>query len=121
MRLLAYQDIWKLTVALLREWAHDVVTAIEIGMARAADEDLLKQAKADNRLLITRDKEYGSLVFLGNTASLGVILLRITPETMDDVHPEFSRLLSNYAEDELQGYFCTVESGRHRIRRLPSD
>jgi predicted nuclease of predicted toxin-antitoxin system len=72
---LADQDIWKVTLDLLRSWGHNVVTAKEIGMARASDEDLLKVAKGENRLFITRDKDYGSLVFLGDIACPGIILL----------------------------------------------
>jgi hypothetical protein len=50
---LADQDIWKVTLDLLRSWGHNVVTAKEIGMARASDEDLLKVTKGENRLFIT--------------------------------------------------------------------
>ena len=55
MRFLADQDVWQVTLDLLMDWNHDVVTAKQIGMDRASDEDLLIQAEKDNRLFITRD------------------------------------------------------------------
>ena len=119
MFFLADQDIWKVTLDLLRSWGHNVVTAKEIGMARASDEDLLKVAKGENRLFIIRDKDYGSLVFLGDIACPGIILLRITPETTDEVHAELAHLFEHHTEEELQRYFCTVEPKRHRIRHIP--
>jgi len=119
MRFFADQDVWKVTLDLLRNWNHDVVTAKQIGMDRAPDEDLLIQAESDNRLFITRDKDYGSLIFLGNVSSSGVILLRITPETIDDVHTELARVFEQHKEEELRNFFCTVEPHRHRIRYLP--
>ena len=57
MRLLIDQDIYKITMDHLREWGHDLLTAKELGLQQASDEDLLKRAQVENRLLITRDKE----------------------------------------------------------------
>jgi predicted nuclease of predicted toxin-antitoxin system len=119
MRFLADQGVWKITVDTLRNWDHDVVTAKELGMARASDIELLTEAKQVNRLFITRDKEYGSLVFLTNIECRGVIFLRITPETTEEVHSELGRLLEEHSEEDLQRSFTTVELQRHRIRHIP--
>jgi len=118
MRFLVDQDVWKRTVDLLRGWGHEVITASEIGLARASDEELLTEARNTNRLFLTRDSDYGSLVFLGGTLSAGVILLRIRPENQDEVHAELKNVLAVHGVDELRKSFCTVEAGRHRIRRL---
>ncbi len=119
MRILADQDIWKETVDQLRAWGHDVVTASDVGLARASDIELLAKAEQDARLVITRDSDFGSLVFLGKARSKGVILLRITPDTKEDIHAELSLLLSKHGEAELRECFSTVEVGRHRMRRIP--
>jgi len=74
MHILTDQDVYKITVDKLRKWGYDVVTAKDIGMHQAEDEDLLKTAKKAGRLLITRDKDFGALIFLREKASLGVIL-----------------------------------------------
>ena len=116
---LADQDVWKATVDLLRAWGHYVITASEADLARASDEELLTKARNERRLLVTRDSDYGTLVYLGNRPSNGVILLRIEPQAQNEVHKELQRLLDVHTEDELKKAFCTVETGRHRIRRLP--
>jgi predicted nuclease of predicted toxin-antitoxin system len=54
MRLLLDQDIYKTTTDQLRLWGHDVVTAREIGMHRAGDEDLLKKARESSHLCLPR-------------------------------------------------------------------
>ena len=102
MRLLADQDVYKITTDKVREWGHDLLTAKELGLQRAPDEDLLRRAKTENRLLLTRDKGFGGMVFLEN----------------QEVHRELHRLLEEHTEDELRGAFSVVESHRHRIRRL---
>ena len=120
MRFLADQDVWKVTVDLIRDLGHDVVTASEIGMARASDRELLNEAKRDKRLLITRDTDFGSLVFLAEVPSAGVIFLRILPETTEKVHSELAIVFEKYSEEELRKYFCTVEPKRHRMRIILS-
>jgi predicted nuclease of predicted toxin-antitoxin system len=64
MHFLADQDIYRITIDVLKEWGHDVVPIKEIGMARARDENLLSAARKVDRILITRDKDFGELLFL---------------------------------------------------------
>jgi len=118
MRLLADQDIYKITIDHLREWGHDLLTAKELGLQQVPDEDLLRRAQKEDRLLLTRDKGFGGLVFLNGELSTGVILLRMTPMAAEEVHHELRRLLEEHSKDELRGAFCVVEPHRHRIRRL---
>jgi len=118
VRFLADQDVWKVTFDLLRVWEHDVVSARELGMARSSDKELLLRAAKEKRLLITRDKGFGTLTFLGDFKASGVILLRIKFENQDEVHAELRKVLKAHDERELQKSFCTIEPGRHRIRRI---
>jgi len=120
MRFLADQDVYQLTIEWLRNEGHDVVTARELGMERAADEDLLRKAKALDRRFLTRDKDFGALIFLHRELSAGVILLRITPTTVEGVQRELGRLVQEYTEEQLRDLFCVVEPNRYRIRRLRS-
>jgi len=94
------------------------MSARETGMERSSDQKLLLKAEEDKRLLITRDKGFGALTFLGESKVWGVILLRIKPENQDKVHSELRRVLETHDQLELQTSFCTIEPGRHRIRRI---
>jgi predicted nuclease of predicted toxin-antitoxin system len=118
MRFLADQDLYKVTIDQLKRWGHDVVTVRELRMQRTPDEDLLKKTKEENRLLITRDKDFGTLVFLNKTLSTGVILLKIAPTIIEEVHQEVDRFLKEHSEEDLRYLFCVVEPHRHRIRHL---
>lgn len=116
MRFFADQDVYQCTVDHLRALEHDVLRAKDAGLARASDEELLRYACGEQRLLITRDKGFGALVFLIHRQHSGVILLRMDPLTIDAVHQELSRLLEEHTENELRNCFVVVEPGRHRIR-----
>jgi predicted nuclease of predicted toxin-antitoxin system len=116
MKFLADQDVYQVTVEFLRNLGHDVLRASDAGLARASDSDLLLYARDQRRIMITRDKGFGALVFLSLREHSGVILLRVTPATVDVVHEELSRALKAHSEAELCNSFVVVEPGRHRIR-----
>jgi predicted nuclease of predicted toxin-antitoxin system len=118
MRLLADQDVYQVTIDRLKQWGHDVVTVKELGLQGSPDEDVLRIARIENRLLITRDKGFGTLIFLNKTWSTGVITLKITPVTIEEVHQEVHRLFEEHTEEELNHLFCVVEPRRHRIRQV---
>jgi len=116
MKFLTDQDVYGQTVRWLAALGHDVVPVARLGLAQASDSDVLADARIQGRILITRDRDYGSLVFLHGAPS-GVIYLRILPSTQGPVHAELERVLSMYTEQELSRAFVVIEAGGHRIRR----
>ena len=116
MRFLTDQDVYAATIGFLRGLGHEIVPAAQLGLARATDTQLLRVAQEQGRLLLTRDRDFGGLVFVERQGP-GVIYLRILPATQSSVHAELERVLTLYGEDELRGAFLVVEPGRHRIRK----
>jgi predicted nuclease of predicted toxin-antitoxin system len=117
MRFLLDQDVYAITARLLQQSGHDVTTASELGLSRAADSELLVVAAQQGRIMVTRDRDYGGLVFLQNLGA-GVIYLRVSPTTVGALHAELQKVLAAYPEDQLHKAFVVVEAGRHRFRRL---
>jgi len=118
MRLLLDQDVYATTAHFLTELGHDVVTAAEIGGKQSSDRELLRIAHELGRVFVTRDKDFGSLVFIEEFAA-GVIFLRLLPSNIQAVHRELDRVLTLHSMAELSGAFVVVEAGRHRFRRGP--
>ena len=85
MRFLLDQDVYGITAQFLGDLGHDVVQVAEIGLARAADEEILNIAQEQSRILVTRDRDYGNLVFV-QALGAGVLYLRILPSTQNAVH-----------------------------------
>jgi len=117
MKLLADQDVYALTIRFLIDLGHDVVPVARLGLAQAADSELLQVAQQQARIFVTRDRDFGALVFVEGIES-GVIYLRDLPSTLASVHAELARALTLYTELELSSSFLVVEPGRHRIRKL---
>ena len=117
MKFLADQDVYAATTSLLKNLGHDVATAADLGMSVAKDFELLRTAHDQGRIFVTRDRDFGALVFVRSSGP-GVIYLRILPATQQAVHAELTRILSIYIEQQLQAAFVVVEPARHRIRKV---
>ena len=120
MKFLLDQDVYALTEHFLRALEHDVVTVAEIGCSQEEDAVLLRIAQDQGRLFVTRDRDFGGLVFVEDIGK-GVIYLRILPSTVQACHRELEKVLRSYSEEELSNAFVVVEPGRHRFRRLSQE
>lgn len=118
MKFLQDQDVYAVTVRFLDGLRHDVIPVAQIDLSQAEDSYLLKEAHEQDRIFVTRDRDFGRLVFVGGSGA-GVIYLRMLPSTQNAVHDKLERVLSSYPEDELKKSFVVVEPGRHRFRKLP--
>lgn len=116
MRLLLDQDVYAVTARFLIDAGHDVVLVAQIGLSQATDEEILSTAQKQGCVLVTRDRDYGNLVFV-RAIGTGVIYLRILPANINAVHGELKRILQTYSEAELSEAFVVVEADRHRFRK----
>ncbi len=64
MRFLTDQDVYAITIRFLSGLGHDVVTAGQLGLAQADDLELLRMAQDQGRMFVTRDRDFGGLVFV---------------------------------------------------------
>jgi len=63
--------------------------------------ELLRVAEEQVRIFVTRDRDFGGLVFVRGSGA-GVIYLRMLPSILNAVHAELERVLTLYSEQELQ-------------------
>lgn len=117
MKFLLDQDVYAKTERFLRDEGHDLVRVSELGLARATDETVLSTAQEQGRILVTRDRDYGNLVFVRSLGS-GVIYLRILPTTLEAVHTELCRVIDQYSTAEISKAFVVINKDGHRFRKL---
>jgi predicted nuclease of predicted toxin-antitoxin system len=118
MKFLVDQDVYLETINFLKYLRHDVIVAKEIGMQTATDVEILQKAQQMNRILVSRDKDFGALVFFKHKLMSGVVFLRIKPSDIDKIHETLKLLFEKYSEEELQHCFCVVEAEKYRIRHI---
>ena len=119
MRFLLDQDVYASTARFHLNLGHDVVRVAQLGLSQAEeDEELLRLAEGESRILVTRDRGFGALVFV-RVLGAGVLYLRVLPSTQNAVHTELESVLTTYPDEGLQTAFIVIEPGGHRVRRPP--
>ncbi|MBI3913882.1 MAG: DUF5615 family PIN-like protein [Chloroflexi bacterium] len=58
MKFLLDQDVYAATARFLSALEHNVVPVAKIGLARADDSDLLKTAREQDRIFVSRDRDF---------------------------------------------------------------
>lgn len=116
MRLLADECCEAALVDALRAAGHDVLFAVE-SLRGEPDDEVLSRAFAEDRVLITEDKDFGELVYRLRIPAHALILLRFG---VSDRALKISRLLEllDSRAQNLSGTFVVLESDKIRIRRL---
>lgn len=76
MKFLVDQAVSWHVAAELRERGHDAFHVREIGLANADDSIILDRAGNDDRVLITQDTDFGTLLIRGGLRHPSLILLR---------------------------------------------
>lgn len=118
VKVLAGENVAGDVVMALRADGHDVTWIKETGPG-STDHVVLALALAEDRVLLTFDKDFGELAFrLGQAASPGVILLR--PRLRSPAHPvRFAHAVLAQG-DVWKDSFAVAEEGSLRIVPLPT-
>ena len=101
MKFLLEQDVSAVTERFLREKSQDVITASLLDLSRAKVSGLLKITNEQGWIFVTRDRDFGNLVFVRGVGG-GVLYLRMLPSTMEDVHNEMMNVLKTLTKRNWQ-------------------
>ena len=119
MLLLADENIQGEVVQWLCGQGHDVVYAAE-SRRQTPDPMLLDLARADGRIILTDDLDFGELVYRQRLASQGVVLLRLGGMAAADRINRLAQVLPA-VESSLPGRFIVITADKVRIRSIPPD
>ncbi len=119
MRFLADAGVSPRTVAFLKRAGHDAVHVRELGMQRATDQAVVERARADARIIVAFDLDFGEILALGVLDRPSVILFRLSDESADSVNRRIAAVLAEQSDSLDSGALILVEDARYRIRKLP--
>lgn len=115
-RILANENFPGDAISVLRQAGFDILWARE-AFPGATDEEVLKRGVEESRLLITFDKDLGSLAFQrGLPASTGIVLFRIPMNSGIEIGHRAVTVLES--REDWGGNFSVVNEDRLRIRPL---
>ena len=97
----------------LRALDHDVFSVYE-DVRGLSDDEVIVLAYAENRILITNDKDFGEKIFRERRPHCDVIFLRLEDERAHIKIAVIEHLLATYA-DQLSHQFVVVSESRIRF------
>lgn len=97
----------------LTESGYDAISVIS-QMKGSKDIAILDKALAENRIIITSDKDFGDLVFHKKAQHTGIILIRLQNGTPKNKIKALENLFMHYA-DQLANNFIVVSEASIRI------
>jgi predicted nuclease of predicted toxin-antitoxin system len=117
MRILADENIAGAIIEALRDIGHDVAWVLADAPG-SSDQDILRRATQEGRVLLTFDTDFGELAFRARLpAGGGVILLKLratNPASLTSIV-----LAAIESRDDWAGHFSVIEHDRVRMRSLP--
>ena len=116
MKFLADEGVDGQIVSPLREDGHDVLYVAE-HIAGITDEEILEMAHCDNRILMTRDKDFGELVYREKRTHSGIILNRLYELGSEKKAEIVSKVIQNFGE-ALIGSFTIIQPGQIRTKTM---
>jgi predicted nuclease of predicted toxin-antitoxin system len=119
MKLLADVHIAPRTVDFLRTLGHDVVRIPEVLPPGAPDEEIVRHAFNQGRVIVTQDLDFSALVALSGADRPSVLSLRLSSSRVEHVNEVLQRVLPDVEAALRAGAIVSVEDERMRIRDLP--
>ena len=119
MRFIADEGVDRSLVILLRQNDWDVFYVAE-SASSLEDEFVLELANSEKRILITRDKDFGELVYRLQKVHSGIILVRMEELPSKSRSQKVFDFIVHH-QDKLEGYFTVIQPGNARLRKLVTE
>jgi len=81
------------------------------------DQEIIRLAALEKRIVITMDKDFGELVYHSGMDHCGILLLRLEDATGSEKQQVIAKILAKYA-DNMKNNFCVYQNKKFRFRKL---
>lgn len=91
----------------------------DIGMPRAADTEIVAEARKTGETILTHDLDYGHLLAFSGEKAPSVIILRLRDLRTDEIMSRFDAVWNDIESALLNGAIVSLSDKSLRMRSLP--
>ena len=107
------------TVTNLQQQGWDVLRVSQVLPMDAEDSEILEFARQQNRVIITQDLDFSSLLALGGYEKPSLITFRLSMPDSETITRKLLDIVPHIEDRLAEGCAVTIDSRRVRVRRLP--
>jgi predicted nuclease of predicted toxin-antitoxin system len=119
MSLILDQGVPRDAATHLRGFGYECIHVGEIGMSRAADEEILTYSLEKNAIVVTLDADFHTILALSGASRPSVIRLRLQGLGALDVARLVRNVVAGFEADLKRGSLVTVKAHKTTCHRLP--
>ena len=119
IRLVLDQGVPRDAATRLRALGNECTHVGEIGMSKAADDEILAWSLGKNAIVVTLDADFHTILAVSGASGPSVIRLRIQGLGAQDVVDLIQKVLAGFGSDLKRGSLVTVKAHKITCRRLP--
>jgi predicted nuclease of predicted toxin-antitoxin system len=99
---------------------HDAVHVAELGMSAASDLAILEAARTQNRIILSSDTDFGTLLAgMRASAPSTILVRRVSNRRVEELAALILANLDDLTEPLENGAVVVIEESRIRVRPLP--
>jgi len=107
------------TAKFLRQQGHDAVHLRDEELQSLADDDIISKARAEERIVLTHDLDFGRIMALSRQHLPSVITFRLSDMRPPTVNRHLSEVLWQCSQYLSNGVLVSVTDQGIRVRPLP--
>jgi predicted nuclease of predicted toxin-antitoxin system len=102
-----------------RRLGHEVLDVRDINLGGATDKEIIKYAKENDFILVTRNIEFANILRYPVGSHVGIVVLRLPFDfTSEQINSVLNDFIKGVKIEELVNNVTIVELGKYRIRRF---
>jgi predicted nuclease of predicted toxin-antitoxin system len=117
MRFLTDEDVYPSIVQVLRDLGHDVFDIKEEKLTGIPDGEVYDLAKAQNRILVSMDKDFTNILLYPLGDHWGIIVAKLYRMKSDETAQKFLDAFVKLTEDDIKDNLVIIDKNKARIRR----
>jgi predicted nuclease of predicted toxin-antitoxin system len=102
----------------LGQAGHDALHWSTVGQPDATDDQIIDWARAEDRIVLTNDLDFGTLLAMSGASRPSVVQLRTDTTLSARIGPRVVQAIARAEADLLSGAILTIEAERLRLRAL---